>query len=431
MYSLSRPITLSELRHCAYRLHSRHRILQVSVQTHPNKPVPYYIHTPHLQLYIQQLHVPAEPYVLMHSLIEAGERGPKSLAQRGAKTSLQKHSSAFLPWRLVLSTNGDHIIFVAPHSICDGVSLEIIGMELVYALNGKETEISSDSVVELAEPMERFFKRPTRKMVLKGYMSIMRSRFKKVELCGVDNENIPRQWHTRSPIGEVINVSMQQISSFHRKCTENGFSLNSGLISAFYEAVACTPAFQTNGRKPVVCIPMDARRRVSTEKKSIMSNIGPYLGAILTAETGDEGHWVDRAKNIHGKVHDGNVSVQFPGVSIALRLEAKYAKTLLRGRANSKNLGRQDFVAFSNLGRTERIENANKECSAELGNEKAVRIDKMWYDESGCAVGFVLSVHVATVGQNVSISIGSIEPLVGKETLSLLCNQYRKLLSEA
>lgn len=304
-------------------------------------------------------------------------------------------------------------------------------MELVYALNGNEKELSSDPVVELAEPMEKFFTRPTRSMFLKGYMSVMRSRFKKVELCGVNDENIPRQWYTRSPIGEVINVSKQQISSFHRKCTENGFSLNSGLISAFYEAIACTPAFQTTGRKPVVCIPMDARRRASTEKKSIMSNIGPYIGGTFTAETGEEGHWIDRAKSIHDKVHDGNVMVQFPGISISMRLKAKYAKLLLKGRANSRNHGRHGFIAFSNLGKTERIENVNKDCSKELGEENAIRIDKMWYDESGCAVGFVLSVHVATVGENISISIGSIEPLVGKETLRLLCDQYRKLLSEA
>ena len=60
------------------------------------------------------------------------------------------------------------------------------------------------------------------------------------------------------------------------------------MVSAFYEAVARSSAFKTQGKSVPFCVPVDAGRRLDEEKGVKDDSVRVYIGAMSVSESTEE-----------------------------------------------------------------------------------------------------------------------------------------------
>ena len=424
MYKLSQPISIANLNTVADTIRSRHRILQTTIDGNWKQSSMYYLQADHLNTDVRQSHHSQHPHNLMHKTTISREDSLKSLAKQGLLYDTQTENTETLPWSLTLSKEGDHVIFSAPHSITDGISLDIIGSEIIHSLNGHN---NSNLAKEIPQPVESLFGTFPLRNRVKAYLEFIKRPFSNIK-CGLDISNVQNDWTDRKMISLNGDVKIQDMSSFYKKCKEKGVSLNSGMVSAFYEAVARSSAFKTQGKCIPLCIPINARRRLDKDKGVKDDSVGVYIGTMSISENTEEDKWEERAKSIQTKIHTKHMVNHFVESWIPMKMVAKMGGSILPKMANDNHFGRSQALCFSNLGKTSLINDANDMYKKDKNND-GIYIEKFWFDESGCGLGFFVTVHMATVGDNVTWCIHGFEPFMSADDLNQINLQFKRMLT--
>ena len=275
-------------------------------------------------------------------------------------------------------------------------------------------------------PVERQIKEIRWYHYLQTLMALFKRQFEQIDMMGIETKYIPSDWTTYETILRHKAVNMRDIDKFYQRCKKQRLSLNSGMLSAFYEAMARIPSLNTNGKTISVNVPINARRRVPQDSDLKSTTIGTYLTFERCFETGDADKWVERAKSFHNKIHSEKALENFTVASLEMGTAAKYALHAMPG-ITSQNFGRNDFLSFSNLGRTTYINEANEMCS---DNQHYVQIENLFFDETACGNGWVMSVHVATIGERISWSVSALQPFISTQVLDHLVNEFYSILTQ-
>eukprot|EP00172_Hildenbrandia_rubra_P004214 Plantae.Rhodophyta-Hildenbrandia_rubra.ctg8104.p1 GENE.Plantae.Rhodophyta-Hildenbrandia_rubra.ctg8104~~Plantae.Rhodophyta-Hildenbrandia_rubra.ctg8104.p1 ORF type:complete len:453 (-),score=86.68 Plantae.Rhodophyta-Hildenbrandia_rubra.ctg8104:1891-3249(-) len=411
--TLSKAITLSQLEEVGEKLREKHRILQLDSVMDWKTRTTWFTEGKELGIWVDE---------------EKGNRDIDDVIAEMVDMSLEKMQEGKrkkkLCWRVVLAGDGKEVLFGAPHHVADGRSMAIVGSDLIRFLNGMEL----GQIRELGPGMKGLFGRVSNGAKIKNFMKMVTQMMRQPDL-GLEIEGTGSKWSARKRVAKTLELTMEELSIFKARCKEIGVSMNSGFVSAMYEVLSKNGLVQKNSKRLETLIAMDARTRVEKGSKLTHQTMGAYIGSCTSSYSGASDQWAERAKHVQENVNGDKVKHMTCDAFI-MSLLGKYPKQMLPKLIDDPKIqGRLAMLAVSNLGRLAEIDTANEEARAH--NKNAVTADGLIFADNSNPMGWLITLYIATVGENVRLCLGANDPLVTQATIDNFAGELKSTLTTA
>ena len=410
-YTFNRPLKLSQLEVAATKLRNRHQILGLDTVIDVDNGRSWFVEGEDKKVCVLEKDKKGGDGMMevMNEEIDSSKRIYEEAQEKG-----------YLPWRVVLVGDRD-VLFGAPHHVTDGRSMGIVGSDLVRFLNGVDVE----EVVKLGPGIEGLFGEVGWWGKISNVMYLLKGVLLKPDL-GLEMDGHAEEWSDRKRTARRVDCSFEELEGFRRKCKNIEVNLNSGFVSAMYEALAKHGLQNPKSKKLQSLIAMDARTRVKEGSALTRKTMGAYIGGATACHTGEAERWEERARAIHQKVNS-DFKTCFSQDAFVMGTVGRYPRQAMHPMITDKKTeGRLAMLGTSNLGRLEEIEKANKEVLDK--NLEAITMERMVFGDNAQGMGWLVNFYASTIGKNVGFMFSAEAPLINEDTLDSVVKHFFEIV---